>query len=49
MVRLAYLAPDIVAAIVEGRQPTGFTANRLLQDTRLPIGWAEQRSELGFG
>lgn len=37
MARLAYLAPDIVAAILEGRQPLELTANRLLQDTRLPI------------
>jgi len=48
LARLAYLAPDIVAAILEGRQPVELTANRLLQDTRLPIDWAEQRSRLGF-
>jgi hypothetical protein len=43
LVRLAYLAPPIVAAIVEGRQPVGLTAKRLLQDTRLPLAWAEQQ------
>jgi DNA invertase Pin-like site-specific DNA recombinase len=49
LARLAYLAPDIVAAILEGRQPVELTANRLLQDTRLPIDWSEQRARLGFG
>ncbi|MEO3471970.1 type VI secretion system contractile sheath large subunit [Roseomonas sp. CAU 1739] len=39
LVRIAYLAPDIVAAILEGKQPVELTANRLLQDTRLPIAW----------
>lgn len=48
LARLAYLAPDIVAAILERRQPVELTANRLLQDTRLPIDWTEQRARLGF-
>lgn len=45
---LACLAPDIVAAIVEGRQPATLTA-RTLQDLDLPLGWADQRALLGFG
>ncbi len=48
LARLAYLAPDIVVAILEERQPVELTANRLLQDTRLPIDWTEQRARLGF-
>jgi site-specific DNA recombinase len=44
---LACLAPDIVAAIVEGRQPATLTA-RTLQDLDLPLGWADQRTLLGF-
>jgi hypothetical protein len=48
LARLAYLAPDIVTAIVEGRQPAGLTATRLLEDTRLPLDWQEQRRALGF-
>ena len=48
LLRLRYLAPDIVAAIVEGRQPAALTATTLLHDTRLPLAWAAQRARLGF-
>lgn len=44
---LACLAPDIVTAIVEGRQPTTLTASTLL-NIELPFCWAEQRKLLGF-
>lgn len=39
VVRLAFLAPDIVAAILAGKQPAGLTANKLMADTRLPLAW----------
>jgi site-specific DNA recombinase len=48
LVRLTFLAPDIVAAILAGRQPAGLTANKLMADTRLPLDWREQRTTLGF-
>jgi len=48
LVRLAFLAPDIVTAILEGRQPVELSANKLMADTRLPIDWAGQRQMLGF-
>jgi hypothetical protein len=44
---LACLAPDIVTAIVEGRQPAALTA-RTLQTIDLPLAWADQRALLGF-
>ena len=44
---LACLAPDIVTAIVEGRQPPTLTA-RTLQDIDLPLAWTDQRALLGF-
>jgi len=44
---LACLAPDIVTAIIEGRQPATLTA-RTLQDIDLPLAWADQRALLGF-
>ena len=37
--RLAFLAPDIVTAILDGRHPPQLTANRLMDDTRLPLDW----------
>ena len=47
LVRLTYLAPDIVAAIMDGVQPAGLTAKGLLQ-ANLPMDWAQQRQLLGF-
>ena len=47
LVRLSCLAPDIVTAIVEGRQPEALTANRLSR-IELPLAWPEQREALGF-
>jgi len=48
LVRLVFLAPDIVAAILDGRQPPALSANRLMQDTKLPLAWVEQRQRLGL-
>ena len=48
VIRLGFLAPDIVSAILNGRQPVGLTANKLANDSRLPIAWSEQRQALGF-
>ena len=44
---LSCLAPDIVTAIVEGRQPEALTARTLL-DIQLPLSWVDQRAMLGF-
>ena len=38
---LTCLAPDIVAAILDGRQPRGLSVNRMLQN--IPESWDEQR------
>jgi site-specific DNA recombinase len=46
VLRFGYLAPDIVEAIVEGRQPRSLTVRRLLQG--VPCAWADQRTALGF-
>ncbi|MEO1467855.1 MAG: recombinase family protein, partial [Pseudomonadota bacterium] len=45
---LAFLAPDIVEAIIEGRQPPSLTASTLLKLDDLPLSWPEQRCRLGF-
>ena len=44
---LAFLAPDIVEAILQGRQPLGLTAEKLMRG-RLPACWEQQRRLLGF-
>jgi hypothetical protein len=48
LVRLTFLAPDIVAAVLAGKQPAGLTANKLMADTRLPLDWRDQCAALGF-
>jgi hypothetical protein len=48
LVRLTFLAPDIVAAILAGKQPADLTASKLMVDTRLPLDWRDQRAALGF-
>ena len=49
ILRLPWLAPDITAAIVNGRSPLQLTAKRLMRlSAHLPIDWAEQRKLLGF-
>lgn len=47
IVRLTYLAPDIVAAIMDGRQPATLTRRALLY-ANLPMDWAQQRTLFGF-
>jgi site-specific DNA recombinase len=48
LVRLSYLAPDITQPILDGRQPRDLTAEKLLQHSRLPLAWYDQRIVLGF-
>ncbi|MGA7384900.1 MAG: hypothetical protein WBW81_09520 [Methylocella sp.] len=49
LVRLSYLAPGIVRALLEGRQPIDLTPTRLLRLSKdLPHDWSEQRHFLGF-
>lgn len=48
LLRLATLDPNIVQAILDGRQPPSLTRMRLAKITNLPIDWAGQRSALGF-
>lgn len=47
MAQLAFLAPDLQSAILEGRQPAGLTLESLLGKS-LPVAWSDQRALLGF-
>jgi site-specific DNA recombinase len=42
----AFLAPDIVEAILDGRQPSDLTFGKLTH--RLSLSWIDQRRQLGF-
>jgi hypothetical protein len=46
LIRLAFLAPDIVESIVEGRQPTTLTTEALTSRIELPLEWDSQRAAL---
>jgi hypothetical protein len=48
LVRLSYLAPDIIQAILDGQQPRNLTPDKLLAHSRLPLAWHDQRTALGF-
>jgi site-specific DNA recombinase len=49
LLRLPLLAPDIVTAIVNGKNPPQLTAKKLISlALQIPIDWSEQRKLLGF-
>jgi site-specific DNA recombinase len=49
LVRLFYLAPGIIRALLAGRHPIALTPTRLLRLSKdLPHDWQEQRRFLGF-
>ena len=47
LVRLSFLAPDVQAAILEGRQPNGLSA-KAISELNLPASWLKQRPLLGL-
>ena len=47
VLRVNYLAPDIITAILDGTQPAALTRRTLLH-ANLPLDWALQRSLFGF-
>ena len=48
VMKLVFLAPDVIEAIIAGQQPVDLTTDKLIKRTNLPLDWAEQRRELGF-
>jgi len=45
MIHLAFLAPDIVRNVLEGKQPIGFTSG-WCKSHEMPSGWSDQRALL---
>ncbi len=43
---LTSLAPDIIEAVLEGREPDGLSIAKL---TKAPLSWEAQRRQFGFG
>ncbi len=48
VLELAFLAPDITQAILDGGQPETLTLEDLVMGGNLPPDWARQRKRLGF-
>ena len=48
LIRLAFLAPDIVESIVEGRQPTSLTAEAVTRHVEIPLAWRSQKTALNI-
>jgi len=49
LLRIPSLAPDIVTAIINGKNPPQLTAKKLMRLTpQIPVGWSEQQKLLGF-
>ena len=48
LVLLGFLAPDIIEAILEGRQPSDLAMRHLTKLGTLPRVWSQQRQQLGF-
>ncbi|MEI9931696.1 MAG: hypothetical protein WDM89_14430 [Rhizomicrobium sp.] len=46
IIPLAFLAPDITEAILDGRQPIDLSLDRLLETMPLPLAWDAQRKML---
>lgn len=47
VLRVNYLAPDILTSIMDGTQPAGLT-RRIIIDANLPLDWTLQRKLFGF-
>ncbi len=49
LLRLPSLAPDIITAIINGKNPPQLTAKKLMRlAPQIPVDWTEQRKLLGF-
>ena len=49
LLRINWLAPDILAAVANGTQPPQLTGRRLLRAIDIPLDWSAQRRLFGFG
>jgi site-specific DNA recombinase len=46
LIRLAFLAPDIVESLIRGRQAVALTAEGLTRRIQIPLDWHSQKSAL---
>lgn len=48
LVRISWLAPDIIASIMDGTQPVDLTGRKLTRANAIPLDWPSQRQMFGF-
>ena len=48
IIRLAFLAPEIVEAVAEGTQPPELSTELLTKRLRLPLDWSDQKRLLNI-
>lgn len=48
LVRISWLAPDIIAAIMDGTQPVDLTGRKLTRANAIPFDWPSQRKMFRF-
>ena len=46
VIRAAFVAPDLVEAVLQGRQPARLTLRQVMK--QLPWDWSEQRRRFGL-
>ncbi len=48
VILVAFLSPDIVRDILDGKHPPSLTSDKLMRSLPLPIKWGEQKQALGY-
>lgn len=48
LVRISWLAPDIIASIMDGTQPVDLNGRKLTRANAIPLDWPSQRKMFGF-
>lgn len=48
LVRISWLAPDIIASIMDGTHPVDLTGRKLTRANAIPLDWPSQRKMFGF-
>ncbi|WP_114228611.1 MULTISPECIES: recombinase family protein [Sphingomonas] len=46
MLKISFLAPEVLSTIIEGRQPADLTTQRFLRCEEMPLAWEAQRKAL---
>ena len=48
IIPLAFLSPQLIETIMEGRQPVNLTLEKLTKQIKIPLNWQEQHKLFGI-